>query len=167
MESIPIPQIPLTPHRWCDENHKPPSLFTRSWFCSSTQGSVAFQCIIIIKLCFKVFPFITVPLLSLTLCSQFRLSLLTYILYTGCYLPTSTQHNVTLSSILLWYIIYQPSISCLGFYPVIVPLLTAHSSSWFRKLITVLLSIAIIIFATFKTIISPQPLIPSIYTLNL
>ena len=40
MESLPIPQIPLTPHRWCDENHKPPSLFTRSWFHSSTQGSV-------------------------------------------------------------------------------------------------------------------------------
>ena len=62
--------------------------------CSLGHGSTLprrvpspFQCIIIIKLRFKVFPFITVPLLSLMLCSQFRLSLLTYILYTGCYLP--------------------------------------------------------------------------------
>ena len=41
MESLPTPQILLTLHRWCDENHKPPSLFTRSWFRSYTQGSVA------------------------------------------------------------------------------------------------------------------------------
>ena len=94
--------------------------------CSLGHGSTLprrvpspFKCIIIIKLRFNVLPFITDPLLNLTLCSQFsfesfNIHSLHWLLPSD--LDTTQCHSAS--------------------YPVIDLLL--HSSSWFRKLITVL-----------------------------
>ena len=46
-------------------------------------------------------------------------------------LGTIQCHSVFNSAMI--YIMYQPSIACSEFYPVTVPLLTVHSSSWFCK----------------------------------